>query len=310
MSDNAMYYVDIKSTDQHPIWHFNLEKVKEHIMNGGDINEQHKDWQDRTFLTMAIYANNLEMVTWLLQHDAKLIGIDEFTMIMLACNLKYLDILNVIMTNQRYNKGDLLRTLTIANNQIVITNLIESGFMNVDSKDQLNRTALMAACTVHNQPLVEYFLKMGANIHARDDQFMTPILYCNSQDGLDAINVINILNILVDHGANLYDQDASGQNSIAIYIINAAKCVHTSIIKWLIDHHCAVNGHGSIMESPLALAINKGSYRTVELLVLHGAKFSREHIMLAHHMYCEYPRSHRMSVFRYLLDRHIHIGWK
>lgn len=116
----------------------NLDSVKNILNNDYDINYQSIDYNHSSALHIAVEYNRIDIVDYLLEHCANPISI----------NTSYLRPFDIAISEKFFPIADLM---------------IDKYKYDVNTKDEYNRTALLAATFRNSDEGVEYFLKKGAD---------------------------------------------------------------------------------------------------------------------------------------------------
>ena len=88
--------------------------------------------------------------------------------------------------------------------------LIEKQNVDINIKDNDEKTPLHFACQEGNFPVVEYLISKGANIEAKDGRGQTPLHYASFTTHCD----IGIVRYLISKGANKYAINNSGKRPV------------------------------------------------------------------------------------------------
>jgi ankyrin repeat protein len=118
----------------------------------------------------------------------------------------YLFSINNKVIHEKDREGDtaILKASRNCNSHNVITFLIDSG-ANVNDKDQIGQTPLIAATQHGCKKLVELLIGAGADIHEKNEFGQSAIITAAQE------NQLEIAKFLIESGANVNIPDAEGQ---------------------------------------------------------------------------------------------------
>ncbi|HFB65005.1 MAG TPA: hypothetical protein ENJ60_05625 [Aeromonadales bacterium] len=152
--------------------------------------------------------------------------------------------------------------------QVVLT-LIHKGF-DVNSVDDLNRSALWYAADMGNKSLVELLLANGSIVDAKDNRQQTPLFRAIIHDHLDTVA------LLLKHHASLKVKSKTGNTPLMV-----AAAGHKKVLQLLLSRNDDLNvsnrNHAS--ETALMIAIKSNCKNCVSLLMRHGANPNRKNAL-------------------------------
>jgi ankyrin repeat protein len=147
-----------------------------------------------------------------------------------------------------------------------IERLLDSG-ANIDARDDLGRTAVMAATYARQSEAVALLFSRGANPDLRDNMLNNPFLYAGAEGLLD------ILKLAHEAGANPAIPNRYG----GVAIIPAAEHGHLDVIEFLLDqtsidvNHVNNLGWTALLETIILSDGGPTHQQVVRVLVAGGA---------------------------------------
>ena len=230
-----------------------------------------RDKLNATLLMNACESSpNIEMLELLVKKGGKdvLKELDEDgnTLIRYACKNKNIGILEYLIKNgiDVNVKNNLEKTaLSYAcyeGNTKAIDVLIKNG-CNVDEVDKMGTSLLCQVVSNHRNNVMEKLIRNGANVNLADGYGKTPLMYALENKNGDAVG------ILINVGANIYKKDEFNM-SVVDYAINN-NCIGG--IYTFIEKGVDVNKFDKDGVSLLAKALNNQNYNLARYLILHGA---------------------------------------
>ncbi len=142
------------------------------------------------------------------------------------------------------------------NHLSVVKYLHEELKADIELPDQWGNTPLMWACSVHAIETVEYLIKIGANIEAKNDREETPIIK-------GATN-IKTVQLLVKAGADIKHKDKYGFSAIH-------SAIFVEVVQYLVEHGANINDITSDKFSVLLIACEAGNVEIAKYAVKVGA---------------------------------------
>lgn len=166
--------------------------------------------------------------------------------------------------------GPALHRATRSGDLNSVKNLIQEGNV-ADTRDNLNRTALMIAAHNGDFEICKYLVENGADVNSMGGKNLaTPLL------GAIVPGNVEIANFLIDHGADVNQYNRQGYSPLIAAI--AAQKFDLAFISKLIDAGADVNActNGSTGNNltPLIAAVNKLEF--VKLLLKNGANVNQQ----------------------------------
>lgn len=146
--------------------------------------------------------------------------------------------------------------------------LVEHGAMVCAVDPQTKWTTLHWAAQINDTQLCKMLIECGADVNARANADMTPLLVASSADALQACS------LLLDRGARLEDCSDIG----ATVLFKAAQTNQIGNAQLFIERGANLEAKNSIGLTPLGQASLNGHDRMCCLLVAHGAECRNEPI--------------------------------
>lgn len=147
-----------------------------------------------------------------------------------------------------------------------INNLINNG-VNINSQDDLGRTAIMIAAYANDVETAKALIEKGADVNIQDNMKNNPFLYSGAE------GYIEILKLTIEAGANPKLLNRYGGTAL----IPASEHGFVEVVKELLENteinvnHVNNLGWTALME---AIVLNDGGRKqqeTIKLLIKHGA---------------------------------------
>lgn len=168
------------------------------------------------------------------------------------------------------------RKMKLMNQQLIVAaekgdtenvlKLLKDG-ANINAKDGLGRTAVMAATYANKVETVKVLIQNGADINIRDNQLNNVLLYSGAEGSLE------IVKLAIDAGADTKLTNRYGGTAL----IPASERGHVDVVEELLNHSdIDVNHINKLHWTALLEAVILGNggekhQRIVQLLVDHGA---------------------------------------
>ncbi|CAN2103767.1 ankyrin repeat domain-containing protein [Wolbachia pipientis] len=281
----------------------NIDKVKESIRRGADVNTKVKN--GRTPLHYAAQEGKLDVVKYLVEEkhaDVNANDNDGFIPLHYAAahgNLRLVKYM--VEKGADFNaKCNRLRTplhLAAMYGYIEVVKYLKERGAAFNLKGHYGQSPLHSATINGKLEVVKYLVKEGASIDDKDQVGRTPLDYATKkgykniveflkqkQSRLDlssefqnAINEgnLDVAESLVDEGADVNVANGSGQTILHF----AAGSDDLELVKRLLDKGASVNSTDAVMESPLHYAVAEGgNLEIVKLLVDKGANVNAKNI--------------------------------
>ncbi len=165
-----------------------------------------------------------------------------------------------------------------ANNVASVERVYSTNSLTPETALNVNAsTSLMVASSLGSLDVVKWLLSRGANVKARtilEDPEKSPgVADCTALHLACARNHVEVAKVLIEHGADLNQQDGSGNSS---FILACAKG-HLETIQLLIKHGANVempNGNGW---TPLLVAVDQDQVAAAKFFISQGANINAEY---------------------------------
>ena len=253
---------------KHWVEHARFEDVVSHVHNGletlFDPDKPHfAAWVDISGIDQEIYGpNDLQRVLNPLYYSA-VCGLYDFVGYLATKHPHFVD---AVGGNYRF---PLLAAL--ARGHIKVAELLLEHGANTDVRGAEGKTILLMALSWledHHNLLntVEFLLTHGADVNARDDTLTSP-LHLAEEYGRQ-----QIVTMLLKHNADINSQDNHGQTPLHRLLGSRVYNDHDSnCVRLLMKPGAEVNRRDKDGQTPLLLALEKGRFRAVQVLLEHGA---------------------------------------
>lgn len=153
---------------------------------------------------------------------------------------------------------NLLHRATKECNYTIVSELLQCGYRNIDSKNKDGQTAVHLACLYAESRILEKLIERGSNINNRDAQGNTALHYaCRKQAGVDMVR------LLVKAGANL---QARNKDTGWVPLHEAAANGNLDTVKELLSNRVPHMPRSAYGELPADLAKEKGHFAVVDFL--------------------------------------------
>jgi hypothetical protein len=121
---------------------------------------------------------------------------------------------------------------------------LESGVIDVNMRDQYNKTPLMVACSHGRLDIVSFLINHGADVNAIDNFCWTPLHHaCHTGE-------VKVVRLLLDNGANIDAQGANGGTPL----MRAIESTHRAMVKLLVDRGAKVTLENKVGDNALEVA--------------------------------------------------------
>lgn len=164
---------------------------------------------------------------------------------------------------------------------LIVKALLSKG-ADVNSSVASGPNALMNAVINNHHATIRLLLEKGADVHLRDSGFDITITNLGMQElshqsGRTALDYahefsdLKIMRLLLQHGANIDDQDDYGET----ILIRTAASGNAEKIRFLLAHKAKVNAADKYGRTALMLAANSAYRDIITILRQHGADLNR-----------------------------------
>ncbi|WP_052190622.1 ankyrin repeat domain-containing protein [Chitinibacter sp. ZOR0017] len=169
--------------------------------------------------------------------------------------------------------------------------LLKSG-VEIESRDELGKTALIWAATLDHLPLVGLLLSRSANTEAQDDGGFTALHWAAAEGHLQAMS------LLLEHGAQLNSQTKNGMTPL----MQAATRGQHAVIRLLLEAGADLQLADLQGQTALMHALQTNHYRSSETLLLQLTKQSQRGTWVATAL--QMGLTHSNPAIRQLFTRH------
>jgi len=224
-----------------------LKSVEKLVKEGWNVNYYFYD--GLTPLHIAAANNHPELVKFLIENNADVNAVDKKTgqtPFMYAVNNFAFDVLEMLITPN----------------------------LNEKIKDNLNKTYLHYAARFTVSPIVEYFIKKGLNVNARDNFDNTPlidaVMMLSNEEELEYEDdnlMLTSIRILLDNGADVNIQNYDGSTALH-YAVDLG---WMPLVKLLVERGANLNIQDEDGLAPLHCAVIQGYKEIAEYLLSKGA---------------------------------------
>ena len=232
-----------------------------------DINSCDKD--GNTLLMYACKANNVKIVSLLLNHDADVNAFsNNKTPLMYASENNNIELINLLIESDADPNLYLDHENTIQSEGATALSLGRTeGSPEASLRGPSDRTevqphvpALVSICSHNNISLVRLLIKSGADVNIHDSENKTPLIVACLNDNID------IVKLLLDNGANV---NITYKNEFTPLII-ACQNNNILLVKLLLDYEADINMPNKNKLTPLMKVYEK-NITLIKMLLEQGA---------------------------------------
>mmetsp|Transcript_25912 Transcript_25912/g.45686 ORF Transcript_25912/g.45686 Transcript_25912/m.45686 type:complete len:878 (-) Transcript_25912:91-2724(-) len=227
---------------------------------------------DSKFFRMVCQKRDTVLLSHLLEEGADIHSQDKDgnTVAHNVTDSKVLDILlkrEPSLLHATNNEGQNL--LFSAQSTGVIHYLLDRG-LDIDGRDKAGRSPLhwYIENSIENNfrtDAVLELLRLGAMVNAVDNQAQTPLhLACSKLNE-------KLVRLLLDHGANINQQNAHGNTPLLVTCMYLSKSYHISIVQLLLDRGADITMRNATGQTVLHVGCTGRKDNFFELLLKHGA---------------------------------------
>lgn len=165
--------------------------------------------------------------------------------------------------NEKNSEGMTVLQQAIQNDSILSKHptvagyILQSGRIQIDSKDLRGRTALHIALEKKQSDLAKLLVKFGSSVDQKNGQGLTPLLIA-LQNGLEAFasSIVNTVKSV---------EDIDGEQNLALHLAISQK--FESLALALLERTSLVNAKNKVQETPFYLAVETNSLALVQALL-------------------------------------------
>ena len=220
----------------------NLERVRQLIQDGQDVNTTGGDRFVATPLIFAADRGHVQVVGELIRAGARVNAKDN-------------------------RKQTALYWASWSGHSSVVTTLIEAG-ANLNEQDVDGMTPLIRAAVIGHVQVVGELIRAGARVNAKDNRKQTA-LHWASWSGHSSV-----VTTLIEAGANLNEQDEAGMTPL----MEAANRGHVQVVGELIRAGARVNAKDNRKQTALYWASCSGHSSVVTTLIEAGANLNEQDV--------------------------------
>jgi ankyrin repeat protein len=228
------------------------------ISKGADVNAQ--DGKGRTPLTVAVEANNEDMVKALLAAHADP-NAGRSSALNLAAGRGSVPLLDLLVTHgAKLDLTDALREAVEKNHPAAVSKLIQ---LKADPNAKFATGIPVIFSALSSPELMRALLDGGADPNQRGSQ--GEILLGRATGSESSVPV---LGLLLEHGADPNAQDTPNGWTALHYAVGHSRQAPAEV---LLKHNANINAQSKNGETPLHLAVRSGNQEFTTLLLEHGA---------------------------------------
>ncbi|EAX98225.1 hypothetical protein TVAG_010000 [Trichomonas vaginalis G3] len=134
--------------------------------------------------------------------------------------------------------------------------------VNINSRDQLGRTALHIATLYNNIESLELLISKGIDINGKDEFGRTAVYFAAEN------NLVDILKVLFSHGADINAVNTTKRSALHVATLNRCK----EAIEFLVSHGAEINAYDNFNNSPLHIAVGNSWIDISRLFISNGAE--------------------------------------
>lgn len=162
--------------------------------------------------------------------------------------------------------GTALHAASFAGHLRIVRSLLRHG-VDVDVRDNANRTPLLFASGWGQRNVVQCLLDHGADVNLQDDNHKTPLSWAAYRGHVDTVRV------LLEHNADVNSQDPHGRTPLhdGIWGIDPRSDRHL-VVRLLLEHGANANAQDAEHRTPLHLvSMGQSTLDIARILLEHGA---------------------------------------
>ena len=264
---------------KHAVWKNNLPLVELLLRSGADVLYR-KEVDGRSVLFDAMYKRNISIIDSIIAHgaDPKIRDSEGWNLIMIASQASFIEgakfgVAAGIGINDRTKSGITAIDLAVLH----------------DSEENL--------------AILEYLIKMGGNISAKDEVGKTPLMEAAQAGAAKAMKM------LIKEGANANECDTFGSTSLHYAAKGAGPTENEEAIIALICGGAKIEARDNAGSTPLIVASKSRKVRLLRALIRNGANVNAQEnggwtaLMFA-------AKDNQIEILRLLLDEKADLGLK
>lgn len=219
-------------------------------------------------IIIASQYGHLEIVKLLISYKANLELKDEYetTPLIRAAQNGYIDIIKELVNNGANYKDHQGAILTIAafnGKKDVVEYFLKKG-VNVDAKDQDGNTALIKASINNQLEIVKYLIKNGADVNIKNNDAVTALIVAAYSGNFDVVN------LLLKNGADVNTKTNDDRSALNYAIANG----HIEVVKILMEYEADLLGNFTAIYQDVLVALIK-QHSDIACIILKDDRYRR-----------------------------------
>lgn len=158
---------------------------------------------------------------------------------------------------RQYGKTNLLHRATKESSLKVVSEMLKSGYSNIDAKNQEGQTAVHLACQIQQEAILQQLIEAGANLTGRDIRGDTPLHYAcrNANEAMTRLLLEQHVNVQARNNTNGF-----------VPLHEAAKCGNIQAVRLLLEERAPLLPRANDGQFPIDLAREFGHTEVVKYL--------------------------------------------
>ena len=145
----------------------------------------------------------------------------------------------------------------------IVEYLVKNG-AEINARNKINQTALMYASRFSTFPVVKFLVENDAEINVRDNQNKTPLMYACSENNFE------IIKFLVENGADVNSKDIFGNTPLQISCKTTTSLLKTKSVEYLVEKVSNVDEPDKNGTTPLMTSCIENDLEIVKILCEKG----------------------------------------
>ena len=183
---------------------------------------------------------------------------------------------------------NLLHRASMEGNNVVVTELLASGYRNIDAKNQDSQTAVHLASFYGHCGVLEELVRYGAKVNITDTEGDTPLHYASRADKPQSVKIL-----LESGGAN---PTMRNEGSGWVPLHEAARAGHIECVTAILEFQAPTRPRTNKNETPADLARAAGHPEIATLLEKYPPVYHDTHITQWYHH--QIDRKQALGLFR------------
>ncbi|MDY5918496.1 MAG: ankyrin repeat domain-containing protein [Treponema sp.] len=219
-------------------------------------------------IIIASQYGHLEIVKLLISYKANLELKDEYetTPLIRAAQNGYIDIIKELVNNganYKDHQGAILTLAAFNGKKDVVEYFLKKG-VNVDAKDQDGNTALIKASINNQLEIVKYLIKNGADVNIKNNDAITALMVAAYSGHLDVVN------LLLKNGADINTKTNADRSALNFAIGNG----QIEIVKSLMEYDADLLGDFTAIYKDIVVALIK-HHSDIACIILKDDRYRR-----------------------------------